>query len=126
MIRMRVDSLISLALFSILEIYAFVVPQRSANCSCVNPCSFRSSWIMVPSLNASNSASYCSLTLEPRVPYWFSKCWVKDVRLGLFFFIEVLISQTLSFLDFGLRCFLTFLLKAVQHDYEIAFIKEIE
>jgi hypothetical protein len=70
-IRIKVDNLISEALFSIREIYVFVVPHFLANCSWVNPFSFLSSWIITPSLNASNPSSKFSLSGAPRIPY----CW---------------------------------------------------
>ncbi len=112
-ILISVESRMSLASFSIREIYVFVVPHFSANCSWVIPCSFLSSWSITPSLNASNPSSYFSRFSIPRFPYSESRWSANDVRFLFIFFIEVLFFKFFCKFYFAQWGFLGFLNKSV-------------
>jgi hypothetical protein len=68
MILCSVEMRTSFILFSIFEIYDFVVPAFSASCSCVNLFSSRASRSKAPILKFSKPASKASRFEVPRFP----------------------------------------------------------
>ena len=72
-IRKRVESWISVRPFSIFDIYDFLVPILSANCSWVRPASFLCCFNVSARQNASAAVSNRSLSSVPLGPYSTSR-----------------------------------------------------